>query len=168
MRESIGASWLLSIVVIFIFLFLFFLSYSINYTRAFNVKNEIINYIEHAEGFTKVTGDVNNTLDLQKEENKNTVQAKAYTLIKNTGYDYDNVRESNCTRQDPKASLFEEGGYCIVKVCQDPENETSNTYYKITTFITMKLPLFDLSMNIPVSGQTRTIYQDYSGYECDY
>ena len=56
MRESIGASWMLGIVVVFVFLFLFFLTYSINYTRAFNVKNEIINYIEHAEGYTDIGG----------------------------------------------------------------------------------------------------------------
>lgn len=179
MREAIGGSWILSIVVVFIFLFLFFLTYSINYTRAFNVKNEIINYIEHAEGFTEVgicgvnSDDIGNTDLTRKCAEKgytigDTVQAKAYTLIKNTGYDYDGVKATNCTRQDPKATHFEEGGYCIVKVCQDNENTGRNTYYKVTTFITMKIPLLGIGLNIPVSGQTRTIYYDQSGYTCDY
>ena len=46
MRESIGGAWLFGIVIVFIFLFAAFLTYSISYTKAFNIKNEIINYIE--------------------------------------------------------------------------------------------------------------------------
>ena len=45
MRESMGGTWLFGIVIVFIALFASFLAYSISYTRAFNVKNEIINYI---------------------------------------------------------------------------------------------------------------------------
>ena len=165
MRESIGASWMLGIVVVFIFLFLFFISYSINYTRAFNIKNEIINYIEHAEGFTKVDGDIE-TADLTSKRNKDTVQAKALDLIRRTGYDYATISAADCQKQDLNAELFAEGGYCIVKVCQDPDNKVKNTYYKVTAFISMKVPLINLSVNIPVTGQTRTIYQDNSNYEC--
>ena len=171
MREAIGGSWLLGIVAVFIFLFLFFISYSINYTRAFNVKNEILNYIEHSEGFTMVGKDVDLETIILTDENKETVQYKAYELIRKTGYDYDNVRASDCTRQnkdDLKNTLFSEGGYGVVKVCQDSANKTQNTYYKVTTFITMKVPVFGIGINIPVSGQTRTIYQDKSGYDCDY
>ena len=51
MRESIGGTWLFGIVIVFIALFSAFLAYSISYTRAFNVKNEIINYIERNEGY---------------------------------------------------------------------------------------------------------------------
>ena len=60
MRESIGGLWLFSIVITFIVLFVSFLAYSISYTRAFKVKNEIINYIERAEGFTVYGGDIRN------------------------------------------------------------------------------------------------------------
>ena len=179
MREAIGGSWILSIVVVFIFLFLFFLTYSINYTRAFNTKNEIINYIEHSEGFTQwnncgISNQDPNTIDFDKKcGDKNikisdTVQARAYTLIRNTGYDYDGISVADCTRQDTKGHLFEEGGYCIVKVCQSPNNKEQNTSYKVSTFISMKLPILGLGLNIPVSGQTRTIYYDKSNYECDY
>ena len=42
MRESMGGTWLFGIVIVFIALFASFLAYSISYTRAFNVKNEIV------------------------------------------------------------------------------------------------------------------------------
>lgn len=173
MRESIGASWMLGIVVVFVFLFLFFLTYSINYTRAFNVKNEIINYIEHAEGYTDIGGKSHgvvvsiDSVDITSNEYKDTVRVKAYNLIKNTGYQFNAINDADCHRMDPKATRYDDGGYCIVKVCQD-ENPAKNTYYKITTFIAMKIPFLNISINIPVNGQTRTIYQDNSNYPCDY
>ena len=52
MREAIGGTWLTGLVITFIVLFSGFLAYSINYTKAFRVKNEIINIIEKNEGYT--------------------------------------------------------------------------------------------------------------------
>ena len=60
MREAIGGTWIMGIVIVFVVLFSSFLAYSISYTKAFNVKNQIINYIEHKEGFTKSSNDVAN------------------------------------------------------------------------------------------------------------
>ena len=45
MREAIGSTWLIGIVVTFIAIFSGFLAYSISYTKAFRVKNEIIKLI---------------------------------------------------------------------------------------------------------------------------
>ena len=52
MKDAIGSTWLTGIVIIFIALFAGFLAYSISYTKAFRVNNEIINIIETNEGFT--------------------------------------------------------------------------------------------------------------------
>ena len=43
MRDSIGGTWIMGIFIVFIALFASFMAYSISYTRAFRVKNEIIN-----------------------------------------------------------------------------------------------------------------------------
>ena len=42
MKEAMGGTWLTGLVIVFIFLFAGFLAYSISYTKAFRVKNEII------------------------------------------------------------------------------------------------------------------------------
>ena len=41
MREAIAGTWLFGIVITFIVMFTSFLAYSISYTKAFNLKNEI-------------------------------------------------------------------------------------------------------------------------------
>ena len=52
MKEAIGSTWLMGMIITFIAIFSGFLAYSISYTKAFRVKNEVINIIEKNEGFT--------------------------------------------------------------------------------------------------------------------
>ena len=52
MRESIGGAWILGIVMTFIVLFASFLAISINYAKAFKVKNNVVDLIEKNEGMT--------------------------------------------------------------------------------------------------------------------
>ena len=46
MRESIGGAWLVGIVITFVVLFTSYLALSVNYSKAFKVKNDIISLIE--------------------------------------------------------------------------------------------------------------------------
>jgi len=50
MREAIGGTWLMGIVIFFIVLFSGYLAISVNYSRAFRVKNEIVGIIEKHRG----------------------------------------------------------------------------------------------------------------------
>ena len=51
MRDAIGGVFSLQIILVFVILINGYLAYSVNYTRAFRVKNEIINIVEESEGF---------------------------------------------------------------------------------------------------------------------
>ena len=57
MREAIGGTWIFSIVIVFIVLFTSFLALSVNYSKAFKVKNGIVNIIEKREGISDATVD---------------------------------------------------------------------------------------------------------------
>ena len=50
MREAIGGTWLFGLVLTFIVFFASFLAVSINYSKAFNVKNNIVDLIGKYEG----------------------------------------------------------------------------------------------------------------------
>ena len=45
MRDAIGGVFTLQIILVFVLLINGYMAYSVNYTRAFRVKNEIINII---------------------------------------------------------------------------------------------------------------------------
>ncbi len=184
MREAIGGTWLFGIVILFIALFASFLAYSISYTRAFNIKNEIINLIERSEGYStchnmedtsdnvsnKPDCDPSNMSDDELLENKS-VQTQAIYKIRKAGYNYSAASQIDCTsvghaRKEPE----KDGGYCITKYCTSSDSNTRSkysTYYKVTTFIALRLPVVDITFNIPISGETRTLYYDSGFMDCD-
>lgn len=164
MRESIGGAWLFGVVIVFIFLFTGFLAYSISYTKAFNVKNEVINYIEHSEGYSKPLSDVET---LSYDERETTVQGKVYNLIYATGYDFEGNQGKTCP--EPKTENWK--GVCVTKYCPtgtrgEATHNTAYVHYKVTTFIRFGLPFLDISVTIPITGETRTIREDLSKYPC--
>ncbi len=180
MRESIGGAWLFGVVIVFIALFSAFLAYSISYTRAFNVKNEIINYIERNEGYelfsdagTDANGisctDLDNCKveDLQKSSN---VEANIFAMIKRAGYNYPVVVDGiDCAAFQHKQHTPQHGGYCITKYCKS-NSETDQqyyVYYRVTTFIAIKLPIVNITMSVPISGETKSIYFDQNKYKCE-
>ena len=50
MRESIGGTFLLQIVLVFLTVYIGFMAVVINYGKVFRIKNTIVNYIEQQEG----------------------------------------------------------------------------------------------------------------------
>ena len=180
MREAIGGTWLFGIVILFIALFASFLAYSISYTRAFNTKNEIINLIERSEGYTSCTkgqtdedqnGDkgaceVKNMTNEELAANKS-VEAQAYYKIIKAGYNYSAAETIDCRSVGHAEKDAMPGGYCVTKYCQKADDGSGlgldsqySTYYKVTTFIALRLPVVNIVFNIPISGETRTIYYD--------
>lgn len=60
LRESIGATWLYSLVIVFMLLFVGFLTLALSYSKSFKTKNEIISIIEKQEGVSTNTVEVIN------------------------------------------------------------------------------------------------------------
>ena len=55
MRDAIGQVFALQVILIFVMLINGYMAYSVNYTRAFRVKNQIVNIIEEYPSFDQVT-----------------------------------------------------------------------------------------------------------------
>lgn len=135
MRESIGGTWLLGFVVAFIVIFSAYLAVSINYTKAFKVKNQIINLIEENEGFSK------------------DAEEKIYDYLDNIGYATVKIETAKCPAGEVKR-----GGYCLKKICT-----RQGSYYKVTSFIKIELPIIWQSFTIPISGETKVLYNTSDG-----
>jgi len=155
MREAIGGTWLLGFVVLFIVLFSAYLAVSINYTKAFRVKNQIINIIEENEGFTKSRGDVAGK-PLDQLQNSNKTEDKIYHYLKEIGYATTNIEDDRCEN-----GSMQTGGYCVERVCT-----RQGSYYKVTSFIKIELPLIWQSFVIPVKGETKVLYWTVNDIDC--
>lgn len=125
MKEAVGGTVLLKIVLVFLIIYIMFMAIVLKYGRTFRIKNALINQIEQHEGFT--------TLEEIEE------------VARSLGY-------------------FRDLNACYVKLPND-----RGYYYKIEIFAQFDLPLITNTLNIPVTGETRTINTGNvtpRGWEC--
>lgn len=182
MRESIGGTWLISIVITFIALFAAFLAYAISYTKAFNAKNYIINLIERSEGWTSSPNSDDPYIHMSRNDLKdyndapaggtNSVELEAFRYVKDLGYNVEALNTLNCAgvaghHDHTSFGGAMHGGYCVTMYCPDKQGGNgqpitgtdSKVYYKVTTFITLEF--LNATVTIPVSGETRTLFHDH-------
>lgn len=170
MKDSIGGAWLIGLAAVFIVLFASYLAVSINYTKAFKVKNRIINIIEENEGYTAYQNnylspgnnfDSMSTTDDQLDE-ISTTDAKIFRYLKEIGYSRDSITENTSSKCfDGDSDSYRAGGYCIQKVCGG-----HGAYYRVMTFINFEIPLINFKILIPISGETKTMFHIQDSFQC--
>jgi len=132
MREAIGGTLLIQLVMFFIVIYVCFLAVAINYSITFRVKNQVINLIESYEGY-----------DLAKPKIEEYIASVGYYRASDANFSH----SSSCNG----GQYY--NGYCIQQLASD-----RGTYYKVTTYVSFDFPIIGEIMNFPVSGETRVIY----------
>jgi len=139
MREAIGGTWLMGIVVFFIILFSGYLALSVNQARAFNAKNGIIEIIEKHNGHTEAAC------------------AEITDFFQRIGF----YAGGNCDlggrdRGVGQMNVASGPRYCVIEhLTQTPTHRQA--YYTITVFFRVDLPIFRNIFVFPISGETTTI-----------
>lgn|SRR5574344_1907290 len=143
MREAIGNSFLTYMVIIFTFLILGFLVASFSYSKAFKVKNKIINTIEKYNGFT----------DKAQEEIRTNLLAMGYNL--NSNY-------FSCSTKNNATLLYGnvKGQY---HYCLYERSTSRGKYYEVISYMHFDIPVIGEKISVPVHGESRIIYQDLKG-----
>ena len=153
MREGIGATWLFQIVIVFVLLFSGYLAVSMNMSKAFKVKDEVINIIQRRGGIDTVA----------VEEIEAYLSKVGYSTI------------GNCPQNDgwrglsknPKLGFYPEAtrSNLCVKPVDLPERYESypgelpySAYFRIKVFFHMDLPIFGSLFNMDIVGDTTRIY----------
>lgn len=135
MREAIGSSMLLYIVVIFVSLIMLFFVGTLAYSKAYKVKNRIVEVIEKYEDYSD----------------------KALTEIeadlKNIGYQ-SGVNNKKCSNGNLNKSSYK---YCIYKV-----SASNGYYYKVETFVHFDIPFIGDFIEFRVKGETKILGKSYN------
>lgn len=152
MKESIGATWIMSIVIVFIIIFSGYLALSINYSKAFRVKDGIIDRLQKHNGpNAESLADISNYMNEIGYNSKGRCD-DLYSADKYISYigvsqnisDYQGTEKYN---------------YCVQKVYSRGSSEQMfGAYYKVVVFFSISLPLLDFA-NFKVSGET--VYLQY-------
>ena len=166
MREAIGGTWLFNLVIFFVLLFAGYMCLSINYSKAFSVKDKIITEIERNGGIKNISSKDDETI-------KNITNYLVEVGYRNQGsckdYKYGCDRNGQCT--DLTNSSTGEYAFCLSvveanKTFRDVVDETAEhpgefiffNYYKVKVFYQLDLPVIRQMFNFSVNGDTRTLY----------
>lgn len=158
MREAIGGTWLFQIVIVFILLFTGFMCLSINRSKAFNVKNYILETIQSHNG------DVDESLP-------DIVEYMKSNAYRTTGKKSDPI-ELKCDNKKATYDCYNRDGkkdnqnpvFCLAKISADSKkgclpNEFDDLpdmyYYRIEVFYQLDLPFFHDLFSFKITGDTK-------------
>lgn len=148
MREAIGNSFIVNLLLVFLGVMCIVFVGSISYSKAFKVKNRIIYVIEKYGEWPEHAYD-------------NYVQDEIDMSLRQIGYPLA-TKIGNCSRyatgsevevlygDDPTDLGYH---YCILKY----END-KGVYYGVVTFMHFDIPLIGGLLEFPVYGETKSLY----------
>lgn len=157
MRSSIGSAWIFSICLTFILLFTAYLAISVNYAKAFRIKNNIIDRIEENEGYT------------------DSLEAGIENYLINEGYDAYGVCDPYVSVEGKKEDWVLEKclgnddvptnmcSVCLYRsLAENQKNQeirADRSYYRVVTFFRFELPAIKgIFPSFQVAGESRYIY----------
>jgi len=162
LKEAVGGISLFTIVIVFVVLFTGYISLSINYSKAYNVKNEIINIIRNQGGVctANVADGSNNCYNFGEQ---------ITDYFRETNYrSYGNCKEGfvGFTRTGEIAGTKDRAAFCVKGIPANTNSELPNAlYYQVQVFWQLDLPIFSGLFNFSLSGETARVY---SPNECKY
>jgi len=181
MKAGISNIWLLGMIAVFIFIFSAYVIISVNYTKSFKMKNEILSIIERGKGMTgtgcksgwcmgKTQASELGSGDIHV--GPATFQAVNIYLLGNaynaTGYCPDEVEESGCWYGVTSLDKFEyeypakkdtRYYYCFSKFRKGTgkTNKFTKYYYKVRLFYKMEIASILSFLSVRVDGKTAEI-----------
>ena len=139
MKAAIGGSLLLNIVVIFTTIIILFFVGILAYSKAYKIKNRIIEVIEKNNGYSTAIANVQLAEDLQRAGYWVATKAKV---------------SSKCTEG---ANL--NGTEYLYCVYENPSNEGKT--YKVVTYIRFEFPVIGDVLTFAVRGETKVLGKEY-------
>lgn len=147
MREAIGGTWVTQLVIVFMLIFVAFLALSLNYTKAFKVKNQLMTIIEQQEGVT--SGD-NGSIAIMN----NYLKGNAYGVMRACEIDSYGVSNLNSSSIERVTSNSKKYYYCIKKIAAPSSNHEGKVYYKVNIFFQFNLPVLGDLFTFGINGST--------------
>ena len=147
MRQAVGSTWILQLVIIFMLIFVAFLALSINYTKAFKTKNELVNMIEEKEGIGSSEDSgalmlINNYLSYNNYNNKGRCEVDEYGV---SSLDVPII---------DVAEVGEKYYYCVKKISSSTDTLPNRARYQIRIFFNFSLPIIGNIFTFSVEGTT--------------
>ncbi len=150
MRDSIGGSFVLVIIMFFLVVVSAYLAFNVNYMKAFKMKDKIISYYEEYNG--NCNGECSD---------------KIRKYAKSIGYEAPNKFDCSGKLIKDSTGLFCSSKPIPMKNKADTSSESDipeSYYYKVETIINIEIPIIDNLLGLKVfkiSGDTKVFQSSY-------
>ncbi len=161
MKEAVGGISLFNIVIVFVLLFAGYISLSINYSKAYNVKNEIINIIKNQGGVctSNYPSSTNNCYNFSEQ----IIDYFSEANYRSTGVCDSSEGWVGYNREGQL--VYDNPVFCIRAVKANSNSELPNAlYYQVKVFYQLDLPIINSLFEFSITGETGRIYEPN---ECD-
>lgn len=161
MKEAIANAGVFNLVIIFVIVLLAFFIGSLGYSKAFKVKNKIVEEIEKDQGYTYGQDD--------------STESRIEDWLKNIGY---RTNTGNVRNTDACASSVSGNGgkggklintqsdyqYCVYEfnTCTSENDGKCGKYYRVITYMYFDVPIVSSLIKIPVNGETMIFNEVHS------
>lgn len=148
MKEAIGNTMVFNLIIIFVIALIMLFIGSLSYSKAFKVKNRIIEEIEKDEDYNEQTvKDINNWINSE-----------------GVGYRLKSTTVSHNCPSEKNAKLVSDGtgsnpyDYCVYEfnTCDSTDNYKCGKYYRVISYMYLDFPIIQDLIRIPVRGETMT------------
>lgn len=160
MRQAIGSTWIMQLVIVFMLIFVAFLALTINYTKAYKIKNEMISILEKYEGPNSGENRsiliINNYLRYNGYRTTGTCPMEAYGATS---------LESSTLVPVTKGDKYY---YCIQRIDTSTQTFPNRASYELETFFKFNLPLLGDIFTFHVTGETIDINWPSDDITSDY
>lgn len=163
MKDAFGGAFIIRIMLVFFVIFISFMTVAINWAKAFRIKSGVISILER--GGTSTNPDV---LSREVKEYLDSINYKYSGDSLNRVISDCNSRINEVSRGASIVSYAASfgavvsngggtGGYDAGPICIFPVGEDGDYYYRVTSYYVFTVPLFGISMTVPISGESKTI-----------
>ena len=157
MKESIGYTVTINIVITFIIIVFAFLSAALIYFKSNKVSNIITETIEKYEGYNNYAQSEIDSKLTSIGYNRHPVNCDRYYGKLDRKLTDGDVNNGEC----PRNKIITDGtdGYCVF-VCREYSNRDNDYYYyyKISTNLMFNVPIINDILDIPIFSNTNRLY----------
>ena len=152
MRETVGATWVYQLVIIFMLIFVAFLALTMNYTKAFKIKNDVVSIVEKYEGFSKKSVSIIN----------NYLLSSGYTTM-NSCYSGEMGSQDLKSNVLKSATSGQKYYYCVSKLPTATGTKLDRAKYRVRIFFRFDLPVIGHLYTFEAEGVTVDITNSIDG-----
>ncbi len=142
MKEAFGTAYVVNFVIIFVILFIFFFVAGMSYTKAFKIKNRIVDIIEENECYSE-------DATCASKEQIDKILSDAGYRVTNSKPDCKTIQGQDVELLTTTTNTF---NYCVYKF-----KSSKGSYYKAAAFMYYEIPVIGVHMKFPVYGETKAM-----------